>query len=168
MYYLQKYFFFVVSGIELDIENNNDLVDHHSSFEVARVSFDDISKAERKKLKKKRKYEAKHGTQTAIFLQKLKDDGTDEPLVGLIDKDINKKKRKYLEDYEYDEHKRFYSITESPDRHKSKKIKKKRKKQRKMEEKQMKMEEKQMKMDEKQMNSIVQSLDSVCRISESE
>ncbi|KAJ8946797.1 hypothetical protein NQ314_008781 [Rhamnusium bicolor] len=140
-------------GIEQDIENNNkDLQDNHRSFEEAQFNINDLSKAERKKLKKKRKFDAKRNTPTGIFLQRLNDN--DESNGDLDDRDVNLKKRKYLDDCEHGDFKRGHSKTESPERNASKKNKKKRKKQKKME--------------EKQINSIVKSLDNFCRISESE
>lgn len=69
-------------------------------------------------------------------------------------KDVNLKKRKFVDEWVPGDFKSGHSKTESPDRNKSKKSKKKRKKQ--------------LRMEEKQMNSIVRSLDNFCRISESE
>ncbi|KAJ8916832.1 hypothetical protein NQ315_005839, partial [Exocentrus adspersus] len=143
-------------GIEQDIENNNNnMLDNHRSFEEAQFNINDLSKAERKKLKKKRKLEAKKNTPTGIFLQKLKDeDDGGETIRESDNKDVNLKKRKYVEEWMHEDFKKEYSKTEFPDRNKSKKSKKKRKRQ--------------LKMEEKQMNSITKSLDNFCRISESE
>ncbi|KAG5898520.1 hypothetical protein JTB14_038473 [Gonioctena quinquepunctata] len=145
-------------GIEQDIENNNnEHQDNHKSFEVGQFNINDLSKAERKKLKKKRKLEGMKNTSTGIFLQKLNDDiYEDKSMIDFEDKDKNLKKRKFLEDCEQGDYKNEngFSKTESPGRHKRKRNKVKKTKLKKIE--------------EKQINSIVQSLDSVCRISESE
>ncbi|XP_072394016.1 uncharacterized protein [Diabrotica undecimpunctata] len=140
-------------GIEQDIENNNnnnnnnDYSDNHRSFEVGQFNINDLSKAERKKLKKKRKLEAKKNTPTVIFLQQLNiDPRDDEDAVDFEeDKDINLKKRKYLDDA-------GSSKMECHSKNRKKKDKQKRKKR---------------KADEK-LNTLVKSLDTVCRISESE
>ncbi|CAG9812658.1 unnamed protein product [Phaedon cochleariae] len=142
-------------GIEQDIENNNNVEDNHRSFEVGQFNINDLSKAERKKLRKKRKHEAKKHAATEIFLQKLDEKVEEIEMIGDADeKDINVKKRKYLEDSDFSNDKGCHSKTESPARHKRKKNKE--------------MRSKQKKIEEKQMNSIMRSLDSVCRISESE
>ncbi|KAJ8959101.1 hypothetical protein NQ318_022358 [Aromia moschata] len=142
-------------GIEQDIENkNNDPQDDHRSFEEAQFNVNDLSKAERKKLKKKRKLEAKRNTSTEIFLRKLSDDIEVMLITDFDDKDVNLKKRKFLNECDHRDCKRIYSKTESPERNRSQKNKKKRKTQKKLE--------------EKQINSIVKSMDSFCRISESE
>lgn len=77
-------------GIEQDIEEgNNELNDTHRSFEEAQRTFDDLSKAERKKLKKKRKLEKK--TKTAQFIEEVRDQ---------MAIDENGKKRKLVSDEE--------------------------------------------------------------------
>ncbi|XP_023015962.2 uncharacterized protein [Leptinotarsa decemlineata] len=140
-------------GIEQDIENNNnEQQDNHKSFEVGQFNISDLSKAERKKLKKKRKLEAKKTSATGTFLQKL-NDGVDLELTQFEDKDKNLKKRKFLEDFEQNDHKSELSKTDSPGKHKRKRNRAKKKQKR---------------MEEKQINSIVRSLDNVCRISESD
>lgn len=140
-------------GIEQDLENNNnDLdVDNHRAFEEARLNFSDLSKAERKKLKKKRKLEAKTHTATGLFLMNVASQEVEDETMQ-EDKDSSSKKRKYLEETEEMGSKR--SSTESPECMKRKKNKKKKRKQ--------KMEE------AKAISSIAKSLEGVCRISESE
>ncbi|XP_050298862.1 G patch domain-containing protein 4 isoform X2 [Anthonomus grandis grandis] len=136
-------------GIEQDSENNNNEldVDNHRAFEEARLNFSDLSKAERKKLKKKRKLEAKNHAATTVFLMNISQEEDVQE-----DKEGSSKKRKYLEGEEEIEPKR--SQTESPSRLKRKKNKKKKHKQKKEE--------------AKAINSITKSLEGFCRISESE
>lgn len=142
-------------GIELDndIESGSPS-DNHKSFEIVQCKYSDLSKAERKKLKKKRKLEAKKQTSTGIFLQRLKDEYNDDDSINdFEDKERNLKKRKFFDESDQGEAKSSSSITEAPDKVKNKKNKKKRKKQRKLE--------------EKQMNNIVKSFD-ICSISKYE
>ncbi|CAG9856827.1 unnamed protein product [Phyllotreta striolata] len=136
-------------GLE-NIENSNDQIDNPNNFEL---NINDLSKAERKKLKKKRKMKDKKLTSTGIFLQKLQiDPNEDANTKKSKNKEVNLKKRKYIEESEQDLNKHS-SKPESSIRQKSKKEKQKIKKQKKVEEK---------------MDLIVESLDVVCRISESE
>jgi len=139
-------------GIEPDLENNNnDLeLDNHRAFEEARLSFSDLSKAERKKLKKKRKLEAKNHTATGLFLQSVENEAMEDEVMP-DEKDSSTKKRKYLETEDPNSKR---TQTESPDRLKRKKNKKKKKKQKKEE--------------AKAICSITKSLEGFCRISESE
>nr|CAH7720422.1 unnamed protein product [Callosobruchus chinensis] len=141
-------------GIEQDIENNNnDIEDNHRSFEVAQFKISDLSRTERKKLKKKRKLESRKNIQTGLYLQKLNDDECEEDENAVdMDERVNKKKRKYLEECDV-EGGGFSVIEFSGKSIKQTKIKKKRKKQKKLEER---------------ISSITRSLDNVCRISESE
>lgn len=145
-------------GIEQDLENNNNdiEVDNHRAFEEARLNFSDLSKAERKKLKKKRKLEGKSQTATGIFISSVvKPHCSQDEVMQEDNKDLLTKKRKHIEfedgteDMEYKR-----TPTESPERLKRKKNKKKKKKQRKEE--------------AKVISSIAKSLEGVCRISESE
>lgn len=142
------------TGIELDNDNDNsNHSDNHKSFEVFQCKYSDLSKAERKKLKKKRKLEARIQTSTGIFLQRLKDEhNEDDGVNDFEDSDRNLKKRKFFDESDQADSK-SYSLTESPDKNRNKKSKKKRKKQRKME--------------EKQINNIVKSFD-ICSISKNE
>lgn len=129
--------------------------DNHRSFEEGQFNINDLSKAERKKLKKKRKLEAKRNTSTGIFLQKLKDENDEDESMGDFDnKDVNLKKRKFVDEWAHGDLKTGHSVTKYLDSNKSKKSKKRR--------------NKQLKTEENQMNSIVRSLDNFCRISESE
>ncbi|XP_076262322.1 uncharacterized protein LOC143197628 [Rhynchophorus ferrugineus] len=139
-------------GIEHDLENNNEFeLDNHKAFEEARMNFSDLSKAEKKKLKKKRKLEAKMYTATNLFLQNVENDTLkDDAMVD--EKDSFSKKRKYFEEIEDGHSKR--SQTESPERLRRKKNKKKKSKKKKEE--------------AKAISSIAKSLEAVCRMSESE
>lgn len=67
-------------GIEQDCENNNNNNDQddHRSFELAQFNVSDLSKAERKKLKKKRKLDVKKETATKMFLEQVIDEITKE------------------------------------------------------------------------------------------
>lgn len=118
---------------------------------MVQYKYSDLSKAERKKLKKKRKLEARRQTSTGIFLQRLKDEYVEEDsTVDFEDKETNFKKRKFFDESEQGDSKSVYSLTESPEKNKNKRNKKKRKKQRKIE--------------EKSINNIVKSFD-ICSIS---
>ncbi|XP_044266062.1 G patch domain-containing protein 4 [Tribolium madens] len=59
-------------GIEQDFEDSNNDSSDHRSFEEAQKTFDDLSKSERKKLKKKRKLENKK-TKTAQFIEDVRE-----------------------------------------------------------------------------------------------
>ncbi|XP_066137787.1 G patch domain-containing protein 4 [Euwallacea fornicatus] len=136
-------------GIEQDLENNNDLdLDNQRVFEEARLNFHDLSKAERKKLKKKRKFENKLTPEIETAL-KPHASGNE---VMQEDKESGSKKRKYREDHEELNSKR--NPRESPERLKRKRNKKKKHKQKKEE--------------AKMISSISKSLEGFCRISESE
>ncbi|XP_030764226.1 G patch domain-containing protein 4 [Sitophilus oryzae] len=138
-------------GIEHDLENNNEFeVDNHKAFEEARLNFSDLSKAEKKKLKKKRKLEAKLYTATNMFLQNVNGEASKDEVM-IEEKDALTKKRKYLEEIEHVHSKRCQ--TGSPERLKRKKNKKKSKKR----------EE-----ESPTISSIAKTLENVCRMSESE
>lgn len=145
-------------GIEQDLENNNNdiEVDNHRAFEEARLDFSDLSKAERKKLKKKRKLEGKSQTATGIFISSVvKPHCSQDEVMQEDSKDVLTKKRKHVEFEDGTEEMEYKRTpTESPERLKRKKNKKKKKKQRKEE--------------AKVISSIAKSLEGVCRISESE
>lgn len=150
-------------GIEQDLENNNnDLeLDNHRAFEEARLNFSDLSKAERNKLKKKRKLDTKNHTATGLFLQSI-DVEVLEDEVMQEEKETSSKKSKYLDSFskkrkyleETDDMHSKRTQTESPERLKRKKNKKKKRKQKKEE--------------AKVISSITKSLEGFCRISESD
>jgi hypothetical protein len=131
-------------GIEQDIEDNsNDQNDTHRSFEEAQQTFDDLSKAERKKLKKKRKLEKKKNA-TALFIDEVREQMNFEE---------NGKKRKLAAD-ELDVEAKQNQICKYSKKKKYVPEKLMRKKERKRERKMMK--------------SIVASLDHFCKISDDE
>ncbi|XP_057654392.1 G patch domain-containing protein 4 [Diorhabda carinulata] len=143
-------------GIEQDMKNNNnEYSDNHRSFEVGQFNINDLSKAERKKLKKKRKLEAKQNTSTGLFLQKLHSDESDtkNQMDGCDEEEkfVNIKKRKH-------------SVTKMDQHDKHKKKKNKRKKQKKMENILSIMRSN----STQKINSIVESLNTSCRISDNE
>lgn len=119
-------------------------------------NLNDLSKAERKRLKRL-KNKQKNNT-TERFLKSVSDTVSDSDLVnddftGI--RDVNLKKRKfYSDDSEYSDSKRSQSETESPHKIKIKKNKKKKKRLRRLE--------------AKQLSSIVKSLNNVCRLSDNE
>lgn len=154
-FHISHFYYFFFTGIELDNDNDNsNHSDNHKSFEIVQCKYSDLSKAERKKLKKKRKLEARKLTSTGIFLQRLKDELNEDGCMNdFEDKERNLKKRKFFDESDQGDFKSGCSITESPDKNKNKRNKKKRKKQRKME--------------EKQINNIVKSFD-ICSISKIE
>ncbi|KAL1494057.1 hypothetical protein ABEB36_009715 [Hypothenemus hampei] len=140
-------------GIEQDLENNNnDLdVDNHRAFEEARFNFSDLSKAERKKLKKKRKLDMKANTATNLFLGNIQPQSNANQII-VEEKEFSTKKRKHFE--VNDDLACKKCLSESPDRLKRKRSKKKKKNKQKKE--------------AKIITSIAKSLEGVCRISESE
>lgn len=128
---------------ECESIKSNEIDDHN-------LSVRDLSKAERKRLKRlKRKN--KHTATDEFLMSVFVDDDVD----SVSENDVNLKKRKFYSDEpDYSECKRTQTETESPNRLLVKKNKKKKKKQRKLE--------------AKQINSIVKSLDNCCRISDNE
>ncbi|CAH0551548.1 unnamed protein product [Brassicogethes aeneus] len=138
-------------GIEQDVENNNnDQNDDHRSFELAQFNYNDLSKAERKKLKKKRKLEAKTETSTSLFIE--------EALTNEEEKESAHKKRKCEFEDKDKGLKRSQSVTDFPERTKNKKNKKKRKKERESCETKEK----------KAFRSLTKSMTKACRISDDE
>ncbi|CAH1135856.1 unnamed protein product [Ceutorhynchus assimilis] len=74
----------------IDLENNNiNVEDNQKAFEEARLNFSDLSKAERKKLKKKRDFDAKLKSATTVLMKNAKEF-----------QEMLNKKRKYLEEQE--------------------------------------------------------------------
>lgn len=141
-------------GIERDLLNNNNDVlvnlDHHRAFEEARTHVSDMSMAEQKKLKKKRKMEAKLRTTASTFLKSASTKIEDHTMQ--VEKHFTSKKRKRLEE-KVDLGNKRKSI-ENPELLKKKKNKKKKHK--------ISPEE------VKVMKSISKSLKGFCRISESD
>ena len=130
-------------GIEQDIEDSNsETNDSHRSFEQAQRTFNDLSKAERKKLKKKRKLEKKK-TATALFIEEVREQMCIEE---------NCKKRKFVTE-EID-----FETKQSPTCKYSKKKKYVPEK----------LKKKEKKREKKMMKSIVASLDHLCKISDDE
>ncbi|RZC36484.1 G patch domain-containing protein 4, partial [Asbolus verrucosus] len=131
-------------GIEQDIEDNSgEQSDTHRSFEEVQRTFNDLSKAERKKLKKKRKLEKKR-TATVQFIEEVREQMCIEE---------NCKKRKLVADELDLETKQNQTCKYS-------------KKKKYVPEKLMRKKEK--KREKKIMKSIVESLDNLCRISDDE
>ncbi|XP_060522185.1 G patch domain-containing protein 4 isoform X6 [Cylas formicarius] len=87
-------------GIEPDLGNNNNEQeqDNHKAFEEARLHFSDLSKAERKKLKKRRKLEARLNSSTGLFLQSL--DILPEDQLAMCDGEKRSEKRKWYQEGE--------------------------------------------------------------------
>lgn len=135
----------------MDNDNENNHSDSHKSFETVQCQYSDLSKAEKKKLAKKRRLEGKLQT-TSEILQRLRAEYNKDSCVNDIEEtDRNLKKRKLLDESEQGNSKQSCdSVSDSLDKNRSKRNKKKRRKQRKME--------------EKQINNIVKSLD-ICSIS---
>lgn len=96
-------------GIEQDIEDNNnrELDGGHRSFEEVQRNFNDMSKSERKKLKKKRRLEQKSNA-TNQFLEEVREDmaAFDENLKKrkLVQNDVVKKQKDV---FKYSKKKKF-------------------------------------------------------------
>lgn len=144
-----KFFTNISTGIGVDNGNENNPSDSHKSFETVQCKYSDLSKAEKKKLAKKRRLEGK--LQTTAILQRLRAEYNKDSCTNDVEEtDRNLKKRKLLDESEQGNSKQSCDVPDSFDRHRSKRNKKKRRKQRRME--------------EKQINNIVKSLD-ICSIS---
>ncbi|KAK9892960.1 hypothetical protein WA026_023017 [Henosepilachna vigintioctopunctata] len=144
-------------GIEQDIEdkNNNQEDDDHKSFEEPQFVFSDLSNAERKKLKKKRKFEGKNRA-TSRFIQVVRDEAMEE---GSSNYNCECKKRKLSNsELKCPDSKRSQLEFEAAEKLKTKRIKKKKKD--KKEKRNRKMAE------DQKIRNIAMSLDNVCKISD--
>lgn len=121
-------------GIVNDFEENNNKSDDHQNFEEPQVVGRDLSKAERKKLKKKRKLEDKQNTATMRFLEMIQDGDEENPDIQdnqVLNLDSNKKRKLNIQMVEHAEHR--FTQTEFPGRIARKREKKKKDKKRKLE-----------------------------------
>ncbi|KAL3287685.1 hypothetical protein HHI36_002152 [Cryptolaemus montrouzieri] len=146
-------------GIEQDIEdNNNQEDDDHRSFEEPQFIVSDLSNAERKKLKKKRKMEGKHRA-TMKFIQAVQDEVMED--ISSKDKCECKKRKLNIAEYKSSDSKRNQSETESPER-----LRRKHDKKKKHKDKKNGRYDKHKRSDEQKMKNIMKSLDSFCKISD--